>query len=86
MLAYFFLWLNGNKPTSKEDLDRTIEEFLIGIMKKYGIVMRFDFDVADAVSDITKCGLAIEKSPNMFVAVDLATAVEKVAAKNYPQK
>eukprot|EP01023_Acetabularia_acetabulum_P058836 TRINITY_DN7001_c0_g2_i1.p1 TRINITY_DN7001_c0_g2~~TRINITY_DN7001_c0_g2_i1.p1 ORF type:complete len:464 (-),score=102.69 TRINITY_DN7001_c0_g2_i1:892-2079(-) len=86
MLAYFFLWLQGQKGMSKDELDKTIEDFLIGIMKKFGIVMRFDFDVADAISDITKCGLAREISADTFVAVDMATAVEKVAAKNYPQK
>eukprot|EP01024_Parvocaulis_polyphysoides_P042644 TRINITY_DN3894_c1_g4_i1.p1 TRINITY_DN3894_c1_g4~~TRINITY_DN3894_c1_g4_i1.p1 ORF type:complete len:546 (+),score=65.63 TRINITY_DN3894_c1_g4_i1:152-1639(+) len=85
MIAYFFLWKHGVVPISKEDLDRIVEEFLISVMHKYGIVMRFDFDVADAIQDLIKMGLAVESSPDKYTAVDLKTAVEKVAVQNFKQ-
>eukprot|EP01025_Chloroclados_australasicus_P041265 TRINITY_DN4358_c0_g1_i2.p2 TRINITY_DN4358_c0_g1~~TRINITY_DN4358_c0_g1_i2.p2 ORF type:complete len:465 (-),score=70.04 TRINITY_DN4358_c0_g1_i2:583-1977(-) len=86
LMAYFFLWKNYDKPMSKEDLDMAVEEFLVGVMQKFGVIMRFDFDVADALGDCVNMGIVKEVSTNMYTAVNFHEALEKVALKNFPQK
>eukprot|EP01026_Neomeris_dumetosa_P066623 TRINITY_DN6463_c0_g2_i3.p1 TRINITY_DN6463_c0_g2~~TRINITY_DN6463_c0_g2_i3.p1 ORF type:complete len:500 (+),score=73.22 TRINITY_DN6463_c0_g2_i3:77-1501(+) len=85
LLAYFFLW-HAKRAMSKEEIDETVEVFLGEVMAKFGIVMKFDFDVADAISDCVNLGLAFETSTNMYMAVDLATAAQRVSVKNFKQK
>eukprot|EP01023_Acetabularia_acetabulum_P005554 TRINITY_DN12275_c0_g1_i3.p1 TRINITY_DN12275_c0_g1~~TRINITY_DN12275_c0_g1_i3.p1 ORF type:complete len:253 (+),score=47.67 TRINITY_DN12275_c0_g1_i3:91-849(+) len=86
LMAYFFLWKNGQTSMSKEALDKIVEDFLTQAMKKYNIDMSFDFDVTDAVDDCVKMGLAYESEPGQYMAVNLPTALQRVAVKNFEQK
>ncbi|GAX77669.1 hypothetical protein CEUSTIGMA_g5112.t1 [Chlamydomonas eustigma] len=89
LLAYFFLWrgLKSPKPMSKKHLDKSIEEYLGKLLKRYNIDQVIDFEVTDALEKLRRMSILDggDDEDRIFQVLPLDQAVEKAHIRQFDE-